>query len=71
MPFHPADQLPQAPCPLCTLEKGDNANKTLFPVNGVSEGEYDSNIPQAYFQTPPVRLGGSDPDLEALRVGAP
>lgn len=42
----------------------------LFAVNGVAEGEYDINIPKAYFQTPPARLGGDDPDLEALRVGA-
>ena len=39
-------------------------------MNGVAEGDYDINIPKAYFQTPPVRLGGDDPDLEALRVGA-
>ena len=66
--FHPSSQKPQAPCPLCTCERGDLSNKTLYCVNGVSSGEYSSEIPKAYFQTPPLRLGGDDPDLEALRV---
>ncbi|MCJ1469899.1 hypothetical protein MMC07_008543 [Pseudocyphellaria aurata] len=65
--FYPSPQKPQAPCPLCSRERGDFSNKSLFWVNGVSSGEYSLEIPKAYFQTPPLRLAGDDPDLEALR----
>lgn len=70
-PFHPIGQPPRAPCPLCTIEKGDVSEKALFAVNGPAKGEYDTNIPSAYFQVPPIRLGGDDPELEALRVSVP
>ena len=67
-PFHSIHKVPQAPCPLCSLEKGDHSDKALFFINGTSKGHYDENIPDAYFQTPPTQLSGEDPGLEALRV---
>lgn len=69
VPFHSAQQVPRAPCPLCTVEKNDHSEKALFYINGTSKGEYDSNIPDAYFQTPPVRFIDGDAGMEALRVG--
>jgi hypothetical protein len=67
LPFHSDQQPPRAPCPLCIAEKNDCSNKDLFYIDGIAEGEYDSNIPDAYFQTPPVSLGGGDdPPLDAL-----
>ncbi|MCJ1275217.1 hypothetical protein MMC21_003018 [Puttea exsequens] len=67
VPFHSAEQTPRAPCPVCSVEKNDRSKKDLFYINGTSEGEYDSNIPEAYFKTPPINLGGgSDPAFDAL-----
>lgn len=71
VPFHSDQQVPRAPCPLCTIEKNDASEKSLFFVNGTSKGEYDSNIPDAYFQTPPLEFIGGDTGFEALRVGKP
>ena len=51
------------------MEKDDYSDKGLFFINGTSKGQYDENIPDAYFQTPPIQLSGEDPGLEALRVG--
>ena len=67
-PFHSIHDVPRAPCPLCSMEKADHSNKALFFINGVSKGQYDESIPDAYFQTPPVQLSGGNPGLEALRV---
>ena len=60
--------MPRAPCPYCTVVKNDRSEKALFFINGMSKGEYDSSIPEAYFHTPPVQLSGGDVGLEALRV---
>ncbi len=68
MPFYSATQRPQAPCPYCSLEKGDFRNQTLYRLNGLSEGEYDNEIPKEFFQIPPTKLGGDDPGLQALAV---
>jgi len=71
VPFHSGHQIPHAPCPLCTIEKNDRSEKSLFFINGTSKGEYDSNIPDAYFETPPVRFIDGDASFEALRVRQP
>ena len=69
VPFHPDGRLPRAPCPLCTIEKNDRAEKDLLYINGICKGQYDPAIPEAYFKTPPTNLGGSsDPALDALLV---
>ena len=68
-PFHSIREVPRAPCPLCSKENDDHSEKALFFINGTSKGQYDKNIPDAYFQTPPTQLSGGDPGLEALRVG--
>lgn len=70
-PFHPDLRPPRAPCPLCAAEKGDQSEKSLFFIQGTSLGEYDSNIPAAYFQIPPPEFTNGSPGLEALRVGPP
>lgn len=69
VPFHSDQQVPRAPCPLCTLETGDRSDKSLFFINGSMKGEYDPNIPDAYFQMPPVKFISGDAGYEALRVG--
>ncbi|KAF6229552.1 hypothetical protein HO173_011407 [Letharia columbiana] len=66
-PFHSIQEVPRAPCPLCSIEKDDHSNKALFFINGTSKGQYDENIPDVYFQMPPIELSGGDPGLEALR----
>lgn len=69
VPFYSDQQTPRAPCPLCTADSNDPSNKDLFFINGSSEGEYDENIPESYFQTPPIDLGGEDdPRYNALLV---
>ncbi|KAI9811643.1 MAG: hypothetical protein M1827_005392 [Pycnora praestabilis] len=65
-PFHPADNPPRAPCPVC-VENGNEDLKALYAIHGVKEGSYDSVIPKSYFVTPPVRLDGTDAGMEALR----
>ena len=71
VPFHSEQQMPRAPCPLCTVEKNDYSKKSLFYVNGTLKGEFDNNIPEAYFQTPPVQFSDENAGLEALRVCHP
>lgn len=56
VPFYSEQQTPRAPCPLCSADRNDRSNKDLFFVNGSSKGQYDDNIPESYFQTPPVSL---------------
>ena len=68
VPFHSAQEQPRAPCPLCSAEKGDSAPKKLFFINGIVPGEYDKEIPDTYFQTPPVELVSGEAGSEALRV---
>lgn len=51
--FHADHEVPRAPCPLCTFEKNDRTERVLFFVNGIAKGDYDENIPEGYFQTPP------------------
>lgn len=51
------------------MENDDHSDKVLFFIHGTSKGQYDENIPDAYFQVPPIQLSGGDPGLEALRVG--
>ncbi len=48
--------------------KNDQAPKMLFFINGTADGEYDKQIPESYFRTPPVQLDGNNAGLEALRV---
>ncbi|KAL9640534.1 MAG: hypothetical protein Q9164_000200 [Protoblastenia rupestris] len=67
VPFHSAQEPPRAPCPLCSAEKGDSAPKKLFFINGIVPGEYDKEIPETYFQTPPVELVSGEAGSEALR----
>ena len=69
IPFHPDQQTPSAPCPLCVTEQNDHTKKALFYINGTTKGEYDSSIPDSYFQTPPVALGGTIPGFDAMLVG--
>ena len=71
VPFYPDHEVPRAACPLCTAEKGDRSLKSLFFVNGSVKGQYDTSIPDAYFEIPPVNLVDGDASLEALRVGHP
>ncbi|KAL6714969.1 hypothetical protein ACLMJK_007229 [Lecanora helva] len=67
VPFHSNQQAPRAPCPLCTIEKDDSSKKALFYIHGASKGEYDDNIPEPYFQTPPYESVSGDTAFEAMR----
>ena len=66
--FHQEGQQPQAPCPVCSREKGDKAPKQLFSLRGFNEGEHDPAIPRFWFKAPPMKLEGKDKEMEALRV---
>jgi hypothetical protein len=71
VPFHPQDEVPKAPCPLCAVEKGDSNPKKLFRVVGQHLDEHDPQIPKEYFETPPAKLSGSSAGSSALRVSDP
>lgn len=66
--FYKAHTLPEAPCPLCCVEKDDSNNKTLFQVDDFDNGQFHSEVPKDYFEFPPSRLGDNDPGMQALRV---
>ncbi|KAL8883058.1 MAG: hypothetical protein Q9198_000043 [Flavoplaca austrocitrina] len=65
VPFHPKDQPPKAPCPLCVRNNQDHSAKILYAIRGTARGEYDDNIPPEYFEFPPQQLNNSG--NEALR----
>lgn len=67
VPFHSDNEQPKAPCPRCVADKGDRSKKCLFGVRGFREGFHDKAIPQAWFDTPPIKLDASSPGLEAIR----
>ncbi|KAL8842870.1 MAG: hypothetical protein Q9176_002506 [Flavoplaca citrina] len=66
VPFHPKDQPPKAPCPLCVRNNQDHSAKILYAIRGTARGEYDDNIPPEYFEFPPQQLNNSG--NEALRT---
>ena len=66
-PFHASGKQPQAPCPRC-VEKGDDASKDLYGIRGLGEGQMDAVIPQEWLQCPAIKLDGSVPGMEAVRV---
>lgn len=68
-PFHPHGEQPQAPCPQC-IQNGDETPKSLYGIRGLDEGEHDQSIPRTWFQCPPIRLDGSAPGMDAVRVSA-
>lgn len=68
-PFHSAAQPPRAPCPVCSAEAGITEPRNLYAVYGTKEGQHDPIIPRNYFDTPPIRLDGTAPGMDALRVG--
>ena len=59
---------PRAPCPLCSIRKGDSTHKAIYLVEGPSDKEYDPVIPGEYFKVPPTKLDGDGIESEALRV---
>ncbi|KAL8853223.1 MAG: hypothetical protein Q9221_001957 [Calogaya cf. arnoldii] len=65
VPFHPKEQPPKAPCPLCVRNHQDYTAKILYAIRGTAKGEYDNDIPAEYFEVPPQQLGNSG--NEALR----
>lgn len=66
-PFHPHGEQPRAPCPQC-IQSGDKTPKSLYGIRGLDEGEHDPSIPRTWFQCPPIRLDGSAPGMDAVRV---
>ncbi|KAG9895538.1 hypothetical protein KCU98_g15936, partial [Aureobasidium melanogenum] len=66
-PFHPAGQAPRAVCPVCVNRQNNRALKQMYAVNGFSKGQYDSEIPQHFFQCPPVALDSREGGMDALR----
>lgn len=68
-PFHRAGERPRATCPICSSEKNDLTERTLYKVQGCSKGLYDDQIPSSWFETPPIKLDGTAKGgLDALRV---
>ncbi|KAG9818089.1 hypothetical protein KCU63_g18629, partial [Aureobasidium melanogenum] len=66
-PFHPAGQAPRAVCPVCVNRQNNRALKQMYAVNGFSKGQHDSEIPQHFFQCPPVALDSKEGGMDALR----
>ncbi|KAJ9631999.1 hypothetical protein H2203_000400 [Taxawa tesnikishii (nom. ined.)] len=66
-PFHPAGQHPKSICPVCVRDDGDKRPKDLFAIRGFSPGEYDDDIPNNWFEVPPIQLDAKVPGMEALR----
>lgn len=66
--FHQAGQQPQASCPVCVKESGDDAARQLFSVRGFGKDEHDPAIPNVWFKSPPMALDGKDKEMEGLRV---
>lgn len=66
VPFHREGTVPEAPCPVCKVNKNDDGAKQLYAVRGPKEGEHDPQIPPAYFEAPPTNL--NDPGMEVVRV---
>ncbi|KAF1967625.1 hypothetical protein BU23DRAFT_542551 [Bimuria novae-zelandiae CBS 107.79] len=65
--FHQVGQQPQASCPVCLKEKGDDGAKQLFSLRGFNDDEHDPAIPKCWFKAPPMKLEGKDKEMEALR----
>jgi hypothetical protein len=59
---------PQASCPVCVKESGDDTARQLFSVRGFGEDDHDPAIPKYWFKAPPMTLEGKDKEMEALRV---
>lgn len=51
-------------------DDGDKRPKDLFAIRGFSPGEYDDDIPNNWFEVPPIQLDAKVPGMEALRVSA-
>lgn len=68
IPFHPLGEKPSAPCPLCFAERADSSRKLLFGIVGAGMDEHDQDVPAAYFQMPPTKLGGNSPSSCGMRV---
>ncbi|KAI9664476.1 MAG: hypothetical protein M1821_005922 [Bathelium mastoideum] len=66
-PFHPDGESPRAPCPFCILITGDQTPRNLYGIRAISEGGYDSAIPPAFFNIPPVRLDLDAQGMTALK----
>ena len=67
VPFHPEQEPPNAPCPFCRKNNDARPKKLLF-INGTSSGEYDSEIPDSYFEIPPPQINRPEKGTEGLRV---
>ena len=57
-----------APCPLCSNERDDKRPKTLYAIFGFQNGQFDKDIPNVWFDVPPLKLDSSGLGMEALRV---
>ncbi|KAH7061307.1 hypothetical protein B0J12DRAFT_564885, partial [Macrophomina phaseolina] len=66
-PFHPKGECPRAPCPYCSQKSNDVRPKALYAVRGLQQGNYDPEIPEPLFQSPPVKLHGHGVRMEALK----
>lgn len=71
VPFHPENQQPRAACPRCVKDKGDDSLKDLFAIQGLSEGQYDSTIPEMWMHCPAIKLDDSIEGMDAVRVSFP
>lgn len=68
MPFHSKDSKPQAACPRCINDHGDETLKDMYAIHGLQKGEYDSVIPDEWLQSPPTKLDIAVPGMGAIRV---
>ncbi|KAI9652668.1 MAG: hypothetical protein M1831_006655 [Alyxoria varia] len=51
---------PVAPCPVCVKERNSNKPEQMLWILGAKKGQYHSDVPDPYFDVPPVTLQGVD-----------
>ena len=69
-PFYPQGEQPRTACPMCVRDKGDSTPKALFGIRGTAAGQHDPAIPDDWFQCPPIRIDGTAPGMDAVRVSS-
>lgn len=68
-PFHPDNEAPRAPCPMCIADDGHSSLRRLFCITKDAHKNHDDAIPTEFFETPPIQLDNrGPPGMQALRV---
>ncbi|KAI9773887.1 MAG: hypothetical protein M1840_006113 [Geoglossum simile] len=66
-PFHPMGVDMMTVCTICDRDFGEKGDVALYPIWGVTDGFYDSRLPKAFFQVPPIKFDNIY--IESFRQG--